>query len=537
MSAKIIVHGEEARKLLEKGIDIVANSVAVTLGPKGRNVIFGKTWGGPVVTKDGVTVAREVEVKDPLQNLGAQLCKQVASKTNDVAGDGTTSATVLAQAMVKEGLKYIAAGGNPLGVKRGMDYAVGEVVKELQKRHIPVDGIDQIRFVASIAGNSAEIGETISSIYQELGNDAVISVEKGKGITTDVEYIKGMQFDRGYLSPHFAEGAKECVLDKPLILLIERRLTGLNDEMLGFLEGVAKTGKPIFIIADEVEGDVLATLVINHVRGTLRSCVIKAPGFGDRRKQLMEDLAILTGGKYITEDLGIALNKLDLNYLGSAEEVVVTANETTIKMGAGDRTKVEERIQSLRNSIEETDSDYDREKLQERLAKLSSGIATIKVGASSEAEVNEIKDRYVDAVGATKAALEEGICAGGGTTLLRIANELKLESQDSDESMGISIVLKSLEVPARKIAENAGREGTEVIHALKSMFSKGVATPGYDASKDVFVEDMVAEGIVDPVKVTRSALQNAASIASMVLTTEALMVDEPQKREEAHTYE
>ncbi len=526
MGAKQLTFSEEARRSLQKGVDRVASAVKVTLGPRGRNVVLERKFGSPTITKDGVTVAKEIELEDPYENMGAQLCREVASKTNDVAGDGTTTATVLAQAIVAEGLKNVAAGANPMFVKKGIDRAVEAAVDEIKKFSIPVEGKDDIAHVAAIAGNDPAIGDKIAEAMDLVGKDGVITVEESKGIEITVEKVEGMEFDKGYISPYFVTNAEamEAVFEDPYILLHEKKITAVAD-LLPLLEKVARAGKPLVIIAEDVEGEALATLVVNKIRGILNVAAVKAPGFGDRRKAMMEDIAILTGGTFLSEDLGVKLENVDLHMLGQAKTVKINREKTTIVEGRGDRDKIKGRIAQIKKQIEETDSDYDREKLQERLAKLAGGVAIIKVGASTETELKEKKHRIEDALAATRAAVEEGIVAGGGTTLVNILPALDKIEVSGDEKVGVQIVKRALEEPLRQIANNAGLEGSVVLERVKSQEKTGV---GFDAVTEEYV-DLVKAGIVDPVKVTRSALQNAASIASMLLTTEALVADIPKE--------
>ncbi|MFM9873121.1 MAG: chaperonin GroEL [Fimbriimonadaceae bacterium] len=527
MPAKTLVFDENARRALERGVNKVADAVKVTLGPKGRNVVLDKKWGSPTITKDGVTVAKEIELDDPYENMGAQLCKEVASKTNDVAGDGTTTATVLAQSIVNEGLRYVAAGGNPIAVKRGIDKAVEAVIAEIKKQAKPVKDKEQVQFVATIAGNDPEIGEQVANAMDKVGKDGVITVEESKGRETNVEIVEGMQFDRGYISPYFVTDPErmEAILENPAILIHEKKISSAQ-ELLPFLEKAAQARRPILIIAEDIEADALATIVLNKIRGVLNIAAVKAPGFGDRRKAMLQDLAILTGGQFISEDLGTKLDNVSLDMLGTAKKVVITKEETTVIEGAGKKPDVMGRINQIKAQIETTDSNYDREKLQERLAKLSGGVAVIKVGASTETELKEKKHRYEDALSATRAAVEEGIVPGGGTTLLRAAATLDSLKLTGDELTGVNIVKRALEAPLRQIAENAGLEGSVVVTDVRNS-KPGM---GLDAATGEMV-DMVKAGIVDPAKVTRSTIQNAASIAGLVLTTEALVVEkkEPSK--------
>jgi len=525
MAAKQIIYDAEARKALERGVNAVANAVKVTLGPRGRNVVLERKFGAPIITKDGVSVAKEIELEDPFENMGAQLCREVASKTNDVAGDGTTTATVLAQAIMLEGLKNVAAGANPMLVKRGIDKAVEKAVEEIKRLAIKVEGKEAIAHVASIAGNDPEIGKLIADAMEKVGQDGVITVEEAKGTTTTVDFVEGMEFDRGYISPYFVTNPElmEAELEEPLILIHEKKISNVHD-LLPLLEKVVQAGRPLLIIAEDVEGEALATLVVNKIRGTLNVCAVKAPGFGDRRKAMLEDIAILTGGRFISEDLGTKLENVTLDMLGQARKVLVTKESTTIVEGKGDKAAVQGRIEQIKRQIEETDSDYDREKLQERLAKLAGGVAVIKVGAATETELKEKKHRIEDAVHATRAAVEEGVVPGGGTTYLRIIPALDEVQAEGDELVGVRIVKKALEAPARQIAINAGYEGSVIVEQIKAQSGN----IGFNAATGEFV-DMVKAGIIDPAKVTRTALQNAASIASLVLTTEALVAEIPKK--------
>ncbi|MFN3683377.1 MAG: chaperonin GroEL [Fimbriimonadaceae bacterium] len=526
MPAKQLLYDESARRALERGVNKVADAVKVTLGPRGRNVVLDKKWGSPTITKDGVTVAKEIELEDPYENMGAQLCKEVASKTNDIAGDGTTTATVLAQAIVTEGLRYVAAGGNPIAVKRGIDRAVELAVSEIKKIAKPIKDKEQVAFVASIAGNDEEIGKHVSEAMDKVGKDGVITVEESKGRDTTLEVVEGMQFDRGYISPYFVTDPErmEAVLEDPLILIHEKKISNAQD-LLPFLERAAQTRRPILIIAEDVEGDALATIVLNKIRGVLQIAAVKAPGFGDRRKAMLQDIAILTKGKFISEDLGTKLENVTVDMLGTAKKVVITKEDTTIIEGAGSKEDVMGRINQIKAEIEKTDSNYDREKLQERLAKLSGGVAVIKVGASTETELKEKKHRYEDALSATRAAVEEGIVPGGGVTLLAAAKALENTGLTGDELTGVQIVKRALEEPLRTIASNAGLEGSVIVERVKS----APEGHGLNAVTGEIV-DMVAAGIVDPAKVTRSTLQNAASIAGLVLTTEALVVEKPEPK-------
>jgi chaperonin GroEL len=529
MAAKNLLYDENARRALERGVNKVADAVKVTLGPKGRNVVLDKKWGSPTITKDGVTVAKEIELEDPYENMGAQLCKEVASKTNDVAGDGTTTATVLAQAIVNEGLRYVAAGGNPIAVKRGIDKAVAQVIASIKEIAQPIKDKEQVEFVATIAGNDNEIGKQVAEAMDKVGKDGVITVEESKGRETNLEVVEGMQFDRGYISPYFVTDPErmEAVLENPLILIHEKKISNAQ-EFLGFLEKAAATRRPIVIIAEDIEGDALATIVLNKIRGVLQIAAVKAPGFGDRRKAMLEDIAILTSGKFVSEDLGTKLDNVSIDMLGTAEKIVITKEETTIIKGSGSKDAVLGRIQQIKNQIDHTDSNYDREKLQERLAKLSGGVAVIKVGASTETELKEKKHRYEDALSATRAAVEEGIVPGGGCTLLLAAAQLSEEGLTGDELTGLNIVRRALEEPLRQIAKNAGHEGSVVVERIR-VSGKG---QGLNAVTGEIV-DMVSAGIVDPAKVTRSTIQNAASIAGLVLTTETLVVEKPESKKAA----
>jgi len=526
MGAKQLVFSEEARRALQAGVDKVAGAVKVTLGPRGRNVVLERKFGSPTITKDGVTVAKEIELEDPYENLGAQLCKEVASKTNDVTGDGTTTATVLAQSIVAEGLKNVAAGANPMFIKKGIDKAVAAAVEELRKLAIPVEGKDDIANVAAISGNDEEIGGVIAEAMELVGKDGVITVEESKGIEVSVEKVEGMEFDKGYISAYFVTNTEtmEAVLDEPYILLYEKKITAVAD-LLPVLEKIARTGRPLLIIAEDVEGEALATLVVNKIKGTLQVAAVKAPGFGDRRKAMMEDIAILTGGEFISEDLGIKLENVELSQLGQAKTVKIDRESTTIVEGRGDLDSIKGRIAQIKKQIEESDSDYDREKLQERLAKLAGGVAIIRVGASTETELKEKKHRVEDALSATRAAVEEGIIPGGGTTFVNIIPALDKVEANGDEKVGVQIVKRALEEPLRQIANNAGLEGSVVLERVREQEKPGI---GFDAITEDYV-DMVKAGIVDPVKVARYALQNAASIASLLLTTEALITDVPKE--------
>mgnify|MGYP001101789491 CR=1 FL=1 len=529
--AKQISLGNEARQALLKGVNTLTNLVKETLGPRGKNVVLDKKFGSPTSTKDGVTVAKEVELKDPLENMGAQLVKEVASKTSDVAGDGTTTATVLAQSIYSEGIKYVTAGANPNLIKKGIDKAVEEVVKDLKKLSRDVTG-EMIAQVGAISANNDEsIGKIIAEAMDKVGKDGVITVEEAKGLETTMDIVEGMQFDRGYLSPYFITDPDrmECVLENPLILLHEKKISNLR-EFLPLLENVAKMGRPLLVVAEEVEGEALATLVVNKLKGTFQCCAVKAPGFGDRRKAMLEDIAILSGGKVITEDIGVKLENVTLDWLGEANKVVIDKDNTTIVEGSGKQEDVQARIKQIRTQIEETTSDYDREKLQERLAKMVGGVALIKVGAATETELKEKKARVEDAMHATKAAVEEGIVPGGGVALLRTQKALANLKLEGDMKIGIDIVKRALEEPLRQIANNSGWEGSIVVEKIKEMKQDW----GFNALTEQY-EDMVKSGILDPTKVVRIALQNAASIAGLLLTTEGLVSEIPEE-EKAHKY-
>ena len=522
--AKDIKFDIEARDGLKRGVDALANAVKVTLGPKGRNVIIGKSFGGPTVTKDGVTVAKEIELKDPLENMGAQMVKEVASKTNDLAGDGTTTATVLAQAIVKEGLKNVAAGANPMDLKRGIDKAVEAIVADLGKQaQVVGSDSEKIKQIASISANNDEvIGELIATAFGKVGKEGVITVEEAKGTDTYVDVVEGMQFDRGYLSPYFVTNPEkmEVELERPYILLYDKKVSSLK-ELLPILEPVAQSGKPLLIIAEDVDGEALSTLVVNKLRGALKIAAVKAPGFGDRRKAMLEDIAILTGGSVIAEESGYTLENTTLEMLGTAEKVTIDKDNTTLVNGAGSADMIKNRVNQIKGQMETTTSDYDKEKLQERLAKLAGGVAVLYVGAASEVEMKEKKDRVDDALHATRAAVEEGIVAGGGVALLRAKNVLaNLKSENADEATGIQIVSRAVESPLRTIVENAGLEGSVVVAKV----TEGKGNFGYNAKTDEYV-DMLKAGIIDPKKVTRVALENAASVAGMILTTECALVD------------
>jgi chaperonin GroEL len=524
--AKIIKYNAEARKALLAGVNAVADVVKITLGPKGRNVVLDRKFGSPVITKDGVTVAKEIELEDPFENMGAQLCREVASKTNDVAGDGTTTATVLAQSMVKEGLKNVAAGANPVFIKRGIDKAVARVVEEMKTLATPVEDKQDIAHIAAISGNDPQIGEIIADAMDKVGKDGVITIEESKGTDTTVEVVEGMEFDRGYLSAYFVTDtdAMEAELENPFILIYEKKISAVAD-ILPLLEKVARSGRPLLIIAEDVEGEALATLVLNKIRGTLSICAVKAPGFGDRRKAMLGDIAALTGGQFLSEDLGVKLENVDLSMLGEAARVRVSKEKTTIIEGKGSKEDIEARINQIRRELEETDSDYDREKLQERLAKLAGGVAVIKVGAASETELKDKKHRFEDALAATRAAVEEGMVPGGGVTYINVMNVIDGLELEGDEKVGAMIAKRALEEPLRQIAENAGLEGSVVVEKVKASDKKGW---GLNAVTEEFVE-VAKYGIVDPLKVSRSALENAASVASMLLTTEAVVAEKPEK--------
>jgi len=525
--AKQLLFNEEARRALLRGVEQLARAVKVTLGPKGRNVVLDKKFGSPTITKDGVTVAKEIELKDPYENLGAELVKEVASKTSDVAGDGTTTATVLTEAIYREGLKNVTAGANPMALKRGIDLAVEAIVKGLKKMSTPIrDNIKEIAQVATIAANGdSTIGDLIAEAMQKVGKDGVITVEEAKSMATTLEVVEGMQFDQGYLSPYFATDTDrmECLLEDPYILIHEKKISALKD-LLPILEKIARAGRPLMIIAEDLEGEALATLVVNRIRGTLNCCAVKAPGYGDRRKAMLEDIAILTGGKAITEELGIKLENIDVADLGRAKRVRIDKENTTIVEGGGKNSEIQARVNQLKKQVGDTDSDYDREKLQERLAKLAGGVAVINVGAATETEMKEKKARVEDALHATRAAVEEGIVPGGGVALMRAGNELDKLKLSGDEQIGADIVRRALEAPLRQLAENAGVEGSVVVQRIKTEKDN----IGYDVEKAEYV-DMIKAGILDPTKVTRSALENAASIAALLLTTEALITDIPEE--------
>ena len=530
MPAKQLMFNEEARRAILRGVDKLANAVKATLGPKGRNVVLDKKFGAPNITKDGVTVAKEIELEDPFENMGAQMVKEVASKTSDVAGDGTTTATVLAQAVIREGMKNVTAGSNPMALKRGIDKAVEAAVEEIRRLSKPTKGKKEISQVATIsANNDKQIGDLIADAMEKVGKDGVITVEEAKGVETTLEVVEGMQFDRGYISPYFVSDPErmETVIENPLILINEKKISGMKD-LLPILEQIAKMGKPLLIIAEEVEGEALATLVVNKLRGTLTTCAVKAPGFGDRRKEMLKDIAVLTGGEVISEELGIKLENIRLEDLGKCKKVVVDKENTTIIEGAGKEKEIEGRIKQIRTQIEETTSDYDREKLQERLAKLAGGVAVIKVGAPTEVAMKEKKARVEDALNATRAAVEEGIVPGGGVALLRAEAALEKVRASGDEKIGVGIVRRALEEPLRMIAQNAGWEGAVVLAKVRE--AKGPF--GFNAETEEY-EDLTAAGIIDPTKVVRAALENAASIAGLMVTTECLVTEAPEKKEKA----
>jgi len=528
MSAKEVKFAHDAREKMLKGVDILADAVKVTLGPKGRNVVIEKSFGAPRTTKDGVTVAKEIELEDKFENMGAQMVREVASKTNDLAGDGTTTATVLAQAIVREGARSVAAGSNPMDLKRGIDLAVNAVVGSLKEKSKKVTSNDEIAQVGTISANGdAEIGRMIAEAMQKVGNDGVITVEEAKSLETELDVVEGMQFDRGYVSPYFVTNADKMTveLEDPYLLIHEKKLSGLQP-MLPLLEAVVQTGKPLLIVAEEVENEALATLVVNKLRGGLKVAAVKAPGFGDRRKAMLEDIATLTGGSVISEDLGIKLENVTLSMLGRAKRVTIDKDNTTIVDGAGNKSDIEARIKQIKTQIEETTSDYDREKLQERLAKLSGGVAVIKVGGATEVEVKERKDRVDDALHATRAAVEEGIVPGGGVALLRAVASLDtLRTDNDDQKIGINIVRRALQAPARQIAQNAGEDGSVIVGKI---LENGSYNWGYDAQTGAYV-DLVGKGIIDPTKVVRTALQDAASVASLLITTEAMIAEKPKK--------
>jgi chaperonin GroEL len=531
VAAKEMKFREEARSAMLQGVNTLANAVRVTLGPKGRNVVIGKSYGSPVITKDGVTVAKEIELKDKYENMGAQMVREVAVKTNDTAGDGTTTATVLAQAIFRQGVKNVAAGANPMSLQRGIQLATDAVVAELQRISRKVKSQEDLMNVASVsANNDRDIGKLISEAMEQVGKDGVVTVEEAKGLQTELEIVEGMQFDRGYLSPYFVtnQDRMECVLDEPLILLHEKKIAAMRD-LLPVLEQAAGGGRPLLIVAEDIEGDALATLVVNKLRGTIKVCAVKAPAFGDRRKAILDDLAVLTGARVITEELGIKLENVGLSDLGTAKRVIVDKDATTIVEGGGERKEIQGRVSTIRKQIEETTSGYDREKLQERLAKLAGGVAVVKVGAATETAMKEIKMRVEDALNATKAAAQEGTVVGGGVALLRAGQVLdKLDDADADVVTGIKIVKRALEEPLRRIAENAGLDGAVIVGRVMEL--KG--TRGFNAASGEY-EDLAAAGILDPTKVVRTALQNAASIAGLLLTTDAAVIDAPEPKKPA----
>ena len=526
MAAKDVRFSTDARDKMLRGVDILANAVRVTLGPKGRNVVLDKSYGAPRITKDGVTVAKEIELEDKFENMGAQMVREVASKTSDIAGDGTTTATVLAQAIVREGVKLLAAGMNPMDLKRGIDLAVGEVVKDIARQSKKVQSSEEIAQVGTVAANGEkEIGQMIAKAMQKVGNEGVITVEEAKSLDSELEVVEGMQFDRGYISPYFITNAEKMVaeLESPYILIYEKKLSGLQ-ALLPLLELVVQSGKPLLIIAEDVEGEALATLVVNKLRGGLNVAAVKAPGFGDRRKAMLQDIAVLTGGELISEDLGIKLENVTVQMLGKAKRVTITKDDTTVVHGAGKKQDIEARIGQIKQQIDDTSSDYDKEKLQERLAKLAGGVAVIKVGGSSEVEVKERKDRVDDALNATRAAVEEGIVPGGGVALLWASKSLKAKGVNEDQEAGINIIRRALQAPIRQIAENAGVEGSIVVGNVTAQRSPSY---GYDAQTGEY-GDLIAKGIIDPAKVVRVALQDAASVAGLLVTTEAMVADRPK---------
>jgi chaperonin GroEL len=529
MSAKEVKFGQEARERMLHGVDVLANAVKVTLGPKGRNVVLEKSFGAPRITKDGVTVAKEIELEDKFENMGAQMVREVASRTSDTAGDGTTTATLLAQAIVKEGAKSVAAGANPMDLKRGVDLAVAAVINELKSKAKKVTSSEEIAQVGTISANGdKEIGEMIAKAMQKVGNEGVITVEEAKALETELDVVEGMQFDRGYISPYFITDADKMrvELESPYILIYEKKLSNLQT-ILPLLEAVVQSGKPMLVIAEDVEGEALATLVVNKLRGGLKVAAVKAPGFGDRRKAMLQDIAVLTGGQVISEDLGIKLENVALDMLGRAKKVVITKDDTTIVAGAGKKTDIEARVAQIRQQIEDTTSDYDKEKLQERLAKLAGGVAVIKVGGSTEIEVKERKDRVDDALNATRAAVEEGILPGGGVALIRSVKALdRLNTANEDQKVGVNIVRRALQAPARQIAENAGEDGAVVVGKITD---KDVYAFGFNAQTGEY-GDLVKQGVIDPAKVVRNALQGAASVAGLLITTEAMVAEKPRKK-------
>ncbi|RIW29381.1 chaperonin GroEL [Bacillus salacetis] len=523
--AKDIKFSEEARRSMLRGVDQLANAVKVTLGPKGRNVVLEKKYGSPLITNDGVTIAKEIELEDAFENMGAKLVAEVASKTNEIAGDGTTTATVLAQAMIREGLKNVTAGANPVGIRKGIEKAVQSAVEELKNISKPIESKESIAQVAAISAADEEVGQLIAEAMERVGNDGVITIEESKGFSTELDVVEGMQFDRGYASPYMVTDSDkmEAVLDNPYVLITDKKIGNIQ-EILPVLEQVVQQGKPLLIVAEDVEGEALATLVVNKLRGTFNAVAVKAPGFGDRRKAMLEDLAILTGGEVITEDLGLDLKSANISQLGRAAKIVVTKENTTVVEGAGEPDQISARVNQIRSQMEETTSEFDREKLQERLAKLAGGVAVVKVGAATETELKERKLRIEDALNSTRAAVEEGIVSGGGTALVNVYNKVASLEADADVKTGINIVLRALEEPIRQIAHNAGLEGSIIVERLK----KEEIGTGYNAATGEWV-NMIDSGIVDPTKVTRSALQNAASVAAMFLTTEAVVADIPEE--------
>ncbi len=529
MPAKLLLYDENGRRALERGVEKVTSAVRVTLGPKGRNVVLEKKWGSPTITKDGATVAKEIELEDPYENMGAQLVKEVASKTNDEAGDGTTTATILASTIFREGLKNVAAGANPMMLKRGIDKAVEAIVDALKKISIPVEGHQDIAHVAGIAANDTEVGEIIADAMDKVGRDGVITIEEGKGIETTVEVVEGMQFDRGYISPYFITDPDkmEAVIEEPFILLTDKKISAVRD-IVPVMEKVIRQGKPLVVIAEDVEGEALATLVVNKLRGILASLTVKAPGYGDRRKAMLQDMAALTGGRVISDDLGIKLENVELEMLGHADRVKADKEDTTVIGGKGDRKDIQGRIAQIKKEIEDTTSDYDKEKLQERLAKLAGGVAEIKVGAATETEMKEKKHRFDDAHDATKAAVEEGLVPGGGTAYIRALEALAKVEAEGEEAIGLAIVRRALEEPTRQLAANAGAEGSLIVERLK----RETGRMGYEVLSGEFT-DMVKAGVVDPTKVVRLALQNAASVAALLLTTEAVVVEKREKKKAA----
>ena len=530
MAVKDVKFGYEARERMLRGVDVLANAVKVTLGPKGRNVILETSFGAPRTTKDGVTVAKEIELEDRFENMGAQMLKEVAQKTNETAGDGTTTATILAQAIVREGLKYVAAGMNPMDLKRGIEKAVAEVVESIEKQAKVVSGSSEIAQVGTISSNGDKgVGDMIAKAMQKVGNEGVITVEEAKSLDSELEVVEGMQFDRGYVSPYFITNAEKMIvdLDNPYILIYEKKLSSLQ-AMLPLLEAVVQSSRPLLIIAEDVEGEALATLVVNKLRGGLKVAAVKAPGFGDRRKAMLQDIAVLTGGELISEDLGIKLENVTTQMLGKAKRITITKDDTTIVRGGGKKDDIEARVGQIKQQIEDTSSEYDREKLQERLAKLAGGVAVIKVGGATEMEVKEKKDRVDDALNATRAAVEEGIVPGGGVALLHASKKIKATGDNDDQEAGINIVRRALQAPIRQIAENAGVEGSIVVGKVLEQKSPSF---GYDAQNDAYV-DLIAKGIIDPAKVVRTALQDAASVAGLLVTTEAGVAESPKKKDD-----